>query len=118
MSNIKIHKTLKDNFVRIPNNVLTDGSLSWKTKGILCYLLSKPENWTTSFRDIKKNGKREEFSTLEITYHENTTMIRTAFKELVDAGYAKLIKVYDEKNKKYKGSEYWISNEKGFYSNK
>lgn len=72
-----------DPFARIPNALLADCRLSWKAKGILCYLLSKPENWVARVADIENHGS------------DGETVVRTALLELRSLGYAQLQRVTD-----------------------
>ena len=44
MSIIRVQKT--DCFAQIPNSTLQDGSISLEAKGLLCFMLSKPTDWT------------------------------------------------------------------------
>ena len=41
---IRVQKR-KNNFVMMDKEFLKNENLSWKAKGILAYLLSKPDNW-------------------------------------------------------------------------
>lgn len=72
---IKRSKALADFFV-MHNATAQDNSLSWAARGMLAYLLSKPEGWTTSMADITRQSKA------------GKKACQTAFKELLDAGYA------------------------------
>ena len=45
------------NYTQLPNETLSDGSLSFEARGVLVYLLSKPENWIIQIYDICNNGK-------------------------------------------------------------
>ena len=67
-----------DPFARIPNKTLCDKRLSYRARGVLAYLLSKPHDWTVRSEDIVNNGT------------EGRDMIRTCFRELKKLGYARL----------------------------
>ncbi|MCB2300434.1 helix-turn-helix domain-containing protein [Clostridium tagluense] len=54
MATIRVQKN-KDYSV-ISNVGLNDSSLSFKAKGILAYLLSKPDDWTCQVQDLSKNA--------------------------------------------------------------
>lgn len=54
MATIRVQKN-KDYSV-INNTGLNDSNLSFKAKGILAYLLSKPDNWTCQVQDLSKNS--------------------------------------------------------------
>ena len=58
---------------------LNDTRLSWKARGILAYLLSKPDDWEVLTTDLLVNSD-----------HDGVTAVRSAMKELVDCGYAEL----------------------------
>jgi hypothetical protein len=66
-------------FVQIDKACLNDPRLSFKAKGLLAYLLTKPETWVTQINDLQKASGDGEHA------------IQTAFGELEAAGYAKLI---------------------------
>lgn len=69
----------KKEFTRIDNSLINDEGLSYKARGILAYLLSKPDNWTVSIGDISNKSEKD-----------GKESIKSAFKELVDKGYAVL----------------------------
>lgn len=75
MSGIIRIKKREPGFVMIDNRVVTDTRLSWKAKGLLVYLLSKPDNWTTRVADLVKQSSDGEYA------------VRSALAELIDAGY-------------------------------
>lgn len=62
-------------FTVIPNCVLDDKSLDWNALGLLVYLLSKPDDWAVSVKQLVKVRKAGE------------SAIRTMLKALRDAGY-------------------------------
>lgn len=64
-----------DSFTVINNIALTDTRISFRAKGVLAYLLSKPDEWRVSERQLASEG------------HEGVTAIRAALKELENAGY-------------------------------
>ena len=66
---------LTENFTSLPNEVANNPNLSFKAKGILWYLLSKPEDWKTYIKEIVKNGK------------EGLDAVRTGVNELIKLGY-------------------------------
>ena len=63
------------------NATTQDSSLSWPARGMLAYLLSKPKDWKTSLTDLARQSPA------------GIDACRTIFAELVDAGYAKRVKV-------------------------
>jgi hypothetical protein len=75
-----IIKTFKErDYASIENKVLNDKRLSYRARGILVYLLSKPSGWTVRSEDIVNNGT------------ETRGMIRTCFRELKMLRYARLV---------------------------
>jgi DnaD/phage-associated family protein len=68
----------KDNpFVMIDRRPIDNHKLSFKAKGILAYLMSRPNGWEVSVTDLVKHGTDGEAS------------IRSGLKELKDAGHMK-----------------------------
>ena len=72
-----------------------DIRLSYRARGILVYLLSQSPNWKGQLYNIKAQGK------------ESKNAIRSAIKELVEAGYAER-KFFPKKDNKFQGSYYVI----------
>lgn len=72
-----------------------DASISFHAKGILYYLLLKPERWVGQVFDITDNNK------------DSAYMIRKGVKELVDAGY--MHRVSKKVDGKFAGSYYEFS---------
>ncbi len=65
------------NFVMMDKSFLEDTRLSYKAKGILAYLLSKPDNWKVII------GNLVNFST------DGKASVYAGLKELKDCGYYK-----------------------------
>lgn len=63
---------------------LSDERLSWKAKGILGYLLSKPSNWKVFVSDLVKRAK------------DGRDAVYSALKELEAAGYVERRQARDE----------------------
>jgi DnaD/phage-associated family protein len=59
--------------------VIENPKLSWKAKGLLAYLLSRPDNWTVRFGDLVKRAP------------DGAHTIRGAMKELRKAGHVKVV---------------------------
>ena len=72
-------------YVQIDKKALSDKRLSWRAKGILAYLLGKPDDWIASVPDIIENGR------------DGRESVQSALKELRSAGYAKLQTVRNER---------------------
>lgn len=72
---IKVKEKIFDPYARIPNRILNDKNLSWKSKGLLAYCMSKPENWEVRVADIINKSTDGESS------------VRSSLKELMELGY-------------------------------
>lgn len=59
----------------VPNDALERADLSWKAKGLLAYLLSRPDNW---------EARADQLATVST---DGRRAVLAARKELVDAGY-------------------------------
>ena len=73
----------KDNFTSIHNKLINDSRISLKAKGIMLYMLSKPENWNYNPKEIAKNSK------------DGLDAVYSGLKELIEAGYISRIKYND-----------------------
>jgi len=62
-------------YVIIDKHGLNDDRLSWKAKGLLAYLLSKPDNWQVYERDLIKRAT------------DGRDAVRTGLRELEKYGY-------------------------------
>jgi hypothetical protein len=83
---IRIQKK-QNNFVMLDKGFLEDNRLSFKAKGILAYLLSKPDGWKVIVKDLinhSADGKKAIYSGL---------------RELKQFGYYKKVPVRDESNR-------------------
>ncbi|MHB7918946.1 DnaD domain protein [Staphylococcus hominis] len=63
------------NFVTVHKSFIHDDNLSWKAKGILLYLLSRPDDWRIYETELNKHSS------------DGRDSLRTGIKELEDAGY-------------------------------
>ncbi len=71
----RIKKNQDNPYVMMDKRPIENDSLSWKAKGLLSYLLSRPDDWTVRIGDLVKRSTDGEYST------------RAAIKELIDAGH-------------------------------
>jgi hypothetical protein len=74
-------------FVQIDKQLVNDNRLSWKAKGIMLYLLSKPDNWNVYELDIANNSA------------DKLCSVRSGIKELIQLGYITRTKQRDSKKK-------------------
>ena len=72
---VKFTTHKKENFTMIDNKLIYDNTISAKSKAVLIYLLSKPNEWNTSIKDISRNFK------------DGYDSIKTALIELQNAYY-------------------------------
>lgn len=70
----------KIHFTILPNQALEDDRLSFKARGLLAYVLSKPDNWRANSYQLATAGP------------DGRDAIRSALAELEAAGYAELQK--------------------------
>jgi hypothetical protein len=68
-------KRKKNGFTQISNLLFEDSNLSWKAKGILCYLLSRPNNWKINKTDLENRAA------------EGRESVHNGIKELKKLGY-------------------------------
>lgn len=73
------------NFVQIDKNILQNKKLSLKAKGLICYLLSLPNNWQIYKNELQQHATDGRDST------------NAAFKELIKAGYIEQNRTRDKK---------------------
>ena len=68
------------NYSVVHNELIEDERLSWKARGLLIYLLSKPDHWRTSTAHLASVSP------------EGIHAVRTGLQELERAGYVKRLK--------------------------
>ena len=66
-------------FVMIDRRAVENPKLSWRAKGLLAYLLSRPDDWVVRFKDLAKRAP------------DGAHTIRAAMKELKAAGHVEVI---------------------------
>jgi len=75
MAIIRVLKNKQNPYFMMNKTGINDPRLSLKAKGLLAYLLSKPDGWYINYQDIIKNS------------HNSVYSIRSAVKELLGFGY-------------------------------
>jgi len=53
---IRVSKSKDNPFVMINNLTLRDSSLTWEARGVIAYLLSKPDDWQVRMADLIRQG--------------------------------------------------------------
>lgn len=86
--NTIIRTVKKSQYVTINNSVFTDSRLSWKAKGIMGYLLSRPDNWKVIIGDLVKQSK------------DGRDAVYSGLKELKKYGYLEQRPIRNEEGKK------------------
>ena len=84
MSNVG-RKRKKNGFTQVSNAMLEDTRLSWRAKGLLCYMLSRPDNWKINKTDLYKKAT------------EGRDAMQKSLDELKKLGY---LHIYAQKNEK------------------
>lgn len=79
-----VHRRQKP-FTMVDNELINDEKLSWAAKGLLIYLVSKPDNWKVYKADIVKHATNSKDSVSGI------------FKELRNTGYMTLTRFINER---------------------
>ena len=74
-------------FVQIDNKPIEDPALSWKAKGMLAYLLSKPNDWKIRMSDLEKKSV------------DGISSCRTGLQELEKKGYVLKSRLRNNKGK-------------------
>lgn len=85
MSKTMIRVSKKTSFAVIDKTCLNDENLSWKAKGLLCYLLSLPDDWQIYQEELSKHAK------------DGLDSTRSAIKELIDNKYISRTRERDKK---------------------
>jgi len=62
-------------YVVISKTIFEDDAISWKAKGLMGYLLSRPDDWTVRLGDLVKRST------------DGRSAVRSALKELEERGY-------------------------------
>lgn len=75
----------KNNFTIVPNKTINDSGLSLRSKGLLLYLLSKPDNWNVSLEQLAS------------VCSEGRGALRSSISELLEAGYLERERTRDNK---------------------
>ena len=88
-----------EKFTRISNELVQKTNLSFAAKGMICFLLSLPDNWV-----IHKNHIRK-------TFKIGQCAIDTIFDELEKTGHMVAIPIVKAEDGKFKGKNYFVYDE-------
>jgi len=75
MAIMRFSKGKKNPYFQVHNSTINDTRLSWQAKGLLCYLISKPDHWYVNYHDLiscSTNGIKS---------------VRSILKELIESCY-------------------------------
>lgn len=75
MNIFRVQKNSDNPYVMLDKFSINDAELSWKAKGILAYLLSKPDDWSVYEKDIIAHAR------------DSRDSVRSGLRELEAAGY-------------------------------
>ena len=76
---IRVVKDKENPYVMLNKQFLQDENLSWKSKGILAYLLSLPDDWQIYETELEKHST------------DGLSSLRSGLKELMENGYVNRI---------------------------
>ena len=88
---------LKSDFTQISNAVLLDERLSFKARGILVLLLSRPADWRIYLGEISERSSKD-----------GKKAVQSGFKELVEMGYLALTAFVNPQSGQFEGKGYAI----------
>lgn len=80
---IRVRKDRDNPYTMINTRFLSDDRMSWKAKGLLTYLLSKPDNWQVRVTDLIKRSP------------DGKTAVYSGLNELKKIGYLEKYPVYE-----------------------
>ncbi len=75
MSIMRFKKGKKNPYFQMHNSTVNDPLLSWQSKGLLAYLISKPDNWYVNYNDLVSAGP------------SGIKYVRSIINELIKTGY-------------------------------
>ena len=100
MSNTIVRAPRRNRFVIIDQRAIEDERLSWAARGLLGYLLSRPDDWKVLVNDLRKRGDL------------GRDGIYRLLKELRNAGYMQFVRSRDEQGR-IRGGTYIVQEVSG-----
>lgn len=102
MATFRVYKE-SGNFVTVHKNFIHDPNISWKAKGILLYLLSRPDDWQVYEKELEKHSL------------DGRDSLKNGIKELEATGYIVRTRKRDDKGRlrEYEYSVYEQPNQNG-----
>jgi len=95
MSNTVVRAPRRHRFVIIDQRAIEDTRLSWAARGLLGYLLSRPDDWKVLINDLRKRGDL------------GRDGIYRLLRELRDAGYVRFMHTRD-RHGRIRGGSYQV----------
>jgi hypothetical protein len=95
MSNTIVRAGRRHRFVIIDQRAIEDTRLSWAARGLLGYLLSRPDDWKVLVKDLRKRGDL------------GRDGIYRLLRELRDAGYMRFVRARDQHGR-IRGGTYFV----------
>ncbi|HFJ5095457.1 TPA: conserved phage C-terminal domain-containing protein [Staphylococcus aureus] len=94
MATFRVYKE-SGNFVTVHKDFIHDSNISWKAKGILLYLLSRPDNWQIYETELEQHST------------DGLSGLKSGIKELEEIGYIQRSRKRD-KSGRLNGYEYLV----------
>ncbi|MBN1423811.1 hypothetical protein JXA88_04575 [Candidatus Fermentibacteria bacterium] len=88
---IRCEKSRDHPYVMIDRRVAEDPTLSWKAKGLMSYLLSRPDDWQIRVADLVKRSP------------DGETAVRSGLRELEQRGYLVAEQLHDPATGRFTG---------------
>ncbi len=82
-------------FFQMEKQSINDSQLSYKARGILAYLISKPDDWEINVTELERSSEKD-----------GRDSVRSGLKELEQARYLMKERVQDKETGHFKGWEY------------
>jgi hypothetical protein len=95
MSQTIIRAPRRHRFVILDQQAVEDTRLSWAARGLLAYLLSRPDDWRVLINDLRKRGDLERDGIYKL------------LRELRDTGYVQFLRYRDEQGR-IRGGTYLV----------